>query len=212
MNTPIFEDAELRVQSISVSAMDNRCYLISHLASGAQILIDAADDAPALREFVAAGTCEAGELVVATTHHHWDHTRALAAFAGARLVAGEEDADAIEAQRGVRVSTRLAHGETVSSGPLDLEVVALRGHTPGSVAYVLRRQGATLLFTGDSLFPGGVGNTDQDPVRFLSLIHDVAERLFGVFDDEAIVLPGHGDGTTLGRERPHLKEWRERGW
>ncbi|RKW71052.1 MBL fold metallo-hydrolase [Galactobacter caseinivorans] len=212
MSTRIFEDTELLVQSLAVSDMDNRAYLISHRASGAQILIDAADDAPALREYVSAGTCEAGELVVATTHQHWDHTRALPAFAGARLVAGAEDADAIEAQRGVRISTRLAHGDTVSSGPLTLEVIALRGHTPGSVAFALRRPEATLLFTGDSLFPGGVGNTEQDPQRFSSLLTDVTERLFGVFDDAAQVLPGHGEPTTLGRERAHLTEWKERGW
>lgn len=212
MSSTIFDDDTVVVQSLAVSAMDNRCYLISHRASGAQILIDAADDAPALREFLAAGTCEAGELVVASTHHHWDHTRALPAFAGARLVAGAEDADAIEVQRDVRISTRLRHGDTVTSGELTLEVIALRGHTPGSVAYVLRRPTGTLLFTGDSLFPGGVGNTDNNPERFDSLLSDVTERLFGAFDDDARVFPGHGEPTTLGKERPHLAEWRSRGW
>lgn len=210
--TEIFADNELIVHELAVSEMDNRCYIISHRGSGAQILIDAADDAPALRLALAAGTCEAGDFVVATTHAHWDHTRALPSFGGARLAAGAPDVAAIESQRGVTITERLGQGDTLRCGPLELEVVALRGHTPGSVAYVLERPTATLLFTGDSLFPGGVGNTDHDAARFTSLLNDVEERLFDRFDDKTRVLPGHGEGTTLGAERPRLAEWRERGW
>lgn len=208
----IFSDDALSVHSLSVSEMDNRCYLINDRASGAQILIDAADDAPALRELLAAGTCEAGELLVVTTHAHWDHTRALPAFGGARLAAGADDVAAIESQRGVTIGEPVGHGDTLACGPLRLEVIGLRGHTPGSIALVLRRPGATLLFTGDSLFPGGVGNTDHDPARFASLLGDVEERIFGAFGDEARVLPGHGEGTTLGAERASLGAWRARGW
>jgi len=208
----IFADDEVSVHTVSVSEMDNRSYLVSHRASGAQLLIDAADDPAALRALIAASTCEAGEFAVATTHAHWDHTRALPAFAGARLLAGSDDADAIEAERGVRIGDRLDHGDEVAVGPLRLEAIALRGHTPGSIAYVLRRPSATLIFTGDSLFPGGIGNTDHDPARFASLLADVTERVFERFDDDTRVLPGHGEPTTLGAERPHLPEWRERGW
>ena len=210
--TQIFADHDVVVQSISVSEMDNRCYLISHRASGAQILIDAADDAPALRELLAAGTCEAGELLVVTTHQHWDHTRALGAFGGATLAAGAEDATAIEAERGVKIGVRASHGDVLRCGELELKVIALRGHTPGSIALVLERPEATLIFTGDSLFPGGVGNTNGSAARFASLLADVTERLFDAYPDTAMVLPGHGEGTTLGAERGSLAEWAERGW
>ena len=88
-----------------------------------------------------------------------------------------------------------------------------RGHTPGSVA-VLWRGGAEgdHLFTGDSLFPGGVGNTDRDPQRFAQLIDDVEQRIFDRLEDSTWVYPGHGVDTTLGAERASLPAWRERGW
>jgi glyoxylase-like metal-dependent hydrolase (beta-lactamase superfamily II) len=106
------------------------------------------------------------------------------------------------------------HGDVVRFGEVELEVVHLRGHTPGSIALVWRGpEGAgTHVFTGDSLFPGGVGNTRQDPRRFAQLIGDVEERLFDVLPDDTWVYPGHGRDTTIGAERPHLAEWRHRGW
>jgi glyoxylase-like metal-dependent hydrolase (beta-lactamase superfamily II) len=113
----------------------------------------------------------------------------------------------------VPVTRPVGHGDTVTVGGQMLEVVHLRGHTPGSIALVWRApDGSTHVFTGDSLFPGGVGNTQQDPERFASLIDDVERRLFAVLPDETWVYPGHGNDTTLGTERPHLGEWRERGW
>ena len=97
---------------------------------------------------------------------------------------------------------------------ITLEVIALRGHTPGSVALAYRPEAdePAVLFTGDSLFPGGVGNTGGDAARFATLLDDVEQRLFAAFDDDVVVHPGHGAFTTLGVERPRLQEWRERGW
>ena len=95
---------------------------------------------------------------------------------------------------------------------MSLEIIALRGHTPGSVAVLYRDpDGINHLFTGDSLFPGGVGRTTS-PEDFTSLIDDVEARVFGELDDSTWFYPGHGDDSTLGVERPHLAEWRERGW
>jgi glyoxylase-like metal-dependent hydrolase (beta-lactamase superfamily II) len=95
----------------------------------------------------------------------------------------------------------------------ELEAIGLRGHTPGSVALLYRdSKGPAHLFTGDSLFPGGVGNTGQDPERFHRLLTDVTERIFDVLPDETVVHPGHGAGTTVGAERPQLEQWRARGW
>ena len=107
------------------------------------------------------------------------------------------------------------YGEYLEKHPPEqqVEIIHLRGHTPGSVAVLLRAgDEGDHLFTGDSLFPGGVGNTQQDPQRFASLIDDVERRLFDYLPDDTAVHPGHGKGTTLGAERPHLAEWRERGW
>ncbi len=156
---------------------------------------------------------EAPLRTVVTTHGHWDHHRALpqvVTATGASTVAHPADAGDLP----VPVDRPVEHGDTVPVGEQTLEVVHLRGHTPGSIALVWRgpEDAGVHVFTGDSLFPGGVGNTKQDPARFASLIDDVEQRLFDVLPDETWVYPGHGKDTTLGAERPHLGEWRARGW
>ena len=108
---------------------------------------------------------------------------------------------------------RLRHGDVVTVGDLELDVIHLRGHTPGSVALSWADpDGGTHLFTGDSLFPGGVGNTKNPGQSFESLYADVVERVFATHDDDTWFYPGHGDDSTIGAERPHLEEWRDRGW
>jgi len=198
------------IRKASVSAMDNNCYLLTCTATGEQLLIDAADDAPRLLRLVAEGGSGLSQVV--TTHQHWDHTRALAevvAATGARTAAGREDAAALP----VPVDEPLDDGDSVRVGDVSLDVVHLRGHTPGSVALVLRSaDGSTHAFTGDSLFPGGVGNTRGNAADFTSLFNDVQARLFDRLPDDTWVYPGHGKDTTLGAERPSLPEWRARGW
>ncbi|HVD63189.1 MAG TPA: MBL fold metallo-hydrolase [Lapillicoccus sp.] len=203
----------LTLRKCSVSSLDNNAYLLTCRGTGAQLLVDAADDATRLLDLVEEGG--GGLDVVVTTHQHWDHVRALeevVAETGARTAAGADDADHLP----VPVDDRLAHGDMVRFGDVTLDVVALRGHTPGSVALAYRdpedEQGRTHLFTGDSLFPGGLGNTKNPGQSFDSLFRDVTERVFDVYDDDTWVYPGHGKDTTLGAERPHLDEWRARGW
>ncbi|MDQ0119905.1 glyoxylase-like metal-dependent hydrolase (beta-lactamase superfamily II) [Pseudarthrobacter defluvii] len=206
----------LTIRSISVSGMDNNVYLLTAKESGAQVLIDAADDLPAIRQLLADGAADTSAAprlaLVATTHQHWDHVRALKELVeatGARTAAGADDADALP----VPVDVRLSHGDVGNFDGFDITAVHLRGHTPGSIAFVYQDpEGPAHIFSGDSLFPGGVGNTDKDPERFNRLLSDVAERLFGAYPDTAVVHPGHGKPTTLGAERPHLDEWRARGW
>ena len=138
---------------------------------------------------------------------------AVVAGTGARTAAGAEDADSIAEQCGTTTAVPLQHGDTLRVGALELEVIGLRGHTPGSVALLWRGgDHGDHLFTGDSLFPGGVANTQQDPERFAQLLQDVEQRVFAVLDDATHVYPGHGDDTTLGAERPSLPTWRARGW
>lgn len=197
------------VRKASVSEMDNNAYLMTCRRSGQQLLVDAAAEPRRLRDLVAEGS---GRLdAVVTTHQHWDHHRALAAIVEEffpRTYAGAADAAALP----VPPDVALAHGDRISVGELVLDVIALRGHTPGSVALALTDgAGRAHLFTGDSLFPGGPGRT-VDAEAFSSLMADLEERVFGVYPDATIVHPGHGDSTTLGAERPHLPDWRARGW
>ncbi|HWJ68221.1 MAG TPA: MBL fold metallo-hydrolase [Nocardioides sp.] len=192
--------------------MSNNCYLLRCTSTGDQVLIDAADGADSLLPLIGA----AGLDAVVTTHQHWDHHRALAAVheaTGATVVAGEPDADAITEQTGVTVDRRVGDGDTVAVGDCTLEVIRITGHTPGSICLLYRDpSGHPHLFTGDSLFPGGVGNTFGDADAFASLIDDVETKLFGSLPDDTWFYPGHGNDSTLGNERPHLAEWRERGW
>lgn len=202
----------------SVSEEDNTCYVVTCLRTGHRLLIDAADDAPAVFATLSAAADVAGapddSLVgVVTTHGHWDHHRALPEVltaTGAPSLVGRDDA----ADLPVRPDLLLDHGDTIEVGDLRLDVVHLRGHTPGSVALVLPAalEAPALALTGDSLFPGGVGNTWRDPALFASLLDDVESRLFDILADDTLVQPGHGDGTTLGAERSSLAEWRRRGW
>jgi glyoxylase-like metal-dependent hydrolase (beta-lactamase superfamily II) len=204
------ELSALVIRKASVSEMDNNVYLLTCRATGAQLMIDAADDPRRCLALVAEGTGRLDHIV--TTHQHWDHTRALAdvaAATGARTYAGADDADALP----IAPDVRLEHGETLAVGESSLSVIHLRGHTPGSVALAYRDPGGrTHLFTGDSLFPGGVGNTTRPGQDFDSLLADVTSRVFDVYDDDTWFYPGHGADSTLGSERPHLAEWRERGW
>ena len=198
----------LTITKLAVSDMANNAYLLRDTASGHALLVDAAAEPDRLRELIG----DAHLRTVVTTHGHWDHHRALPEIAelpGVVTVAHPADADDLP----VPVLRPVEHGDTVTVGDSALEVVHLRGHTPGSIALVLRAaDGSTHVFTGDSLFPGGVGNTQKDAERFRSLIDDVEERLFGTLPDETWVYPGHGKDTTIGAERPHLAEWRDRGW
>lgn len=197
------------LRKLSVSEMDNNAYLITCRRTGEQLLIDAAAEPERLREFIAQGS---GRLdVLVTTHQHWDHHRALEAIVAEfapRTAAGAPDAPALP----VEPQMELSHGDRVTVGDLVLDVIALRGHTPGSVALALTDgAGRAHLFTGDSLFPGGPGKT-PDAAAFTSLMDDLESRVFDVYPDLSVVHPGHGDSTTLGTERPHLAQWRDRGW
>lgn len=200
----------LTIRKMSVSEMHNNVYLLTCTTTGEQLLIDAADDPRRIHTLVREGTGRLAHLV--TTHRHWDHVRALAdvvAETGARTYAGDADADALP----LAPDVRLGHGDRVSVGDVVLDVIHLRGHTPGSVALAYDDpHGHTHLFTGDSLFPGGVGNTKNEGQSFTSLYADVTSRVFDRYDDDTWVYPGHGADTALGAERPHLAEWRERGW
>jgi glyoxylase-like metal-dependent hydrolase (beta-lactamase superfamily II) len=200
----------LTVTKIAVGPMDNNAYLLRDASTGQAILIDAANEAGRLIELI--GDTPVGTIV--TTHRHADHWQALAdvqKHTGAEVVAHPADA----AELPVPVSRPVEHGEVLTFGDAAVSFIHLRGHTPGSIAVLYdaggRLSGAPHVFTGDSLFPGGVGKTNS-PGDFTSLLNDVSERLFGPLPDETWVYPGHGKDTTLGTERPHLGEWRERGW
>ena len=192
---------------IAVGEMHNNAYLLVD-ETGQGLLIDAAAEPERLLAMI--GDTPVAKIV--TTHQHPDHWQALAAVkaaTGAVTVAHPADAPGIP----VLTDELVEDGGTISFGDTVLTVTHLVGHTPGSIALTFNAAGpGPHLFTGDCLFPGGVGNTQKDAERFASLYEGVATKIFGQFPDTTWVYPGHGGDTTLGAERPHLEEWRERGW
>ncbi len=192
--------------------MSNNCYLLTCRATGEQVLIDAADEAPRLLELIG----ERGVTAVITTHQHWDHHRALpevVAAYDAAVIAGSPDAEAITEQTGVAVTRPVEHGDSVAVGDCSLEVIAIAGHTPGSIALLYRDPtGHPHLFTGDSLFPGGVGATFGNSAAFAQLVDEVEAKVFGTLPDDTHFYPGHGSDGQIGNERASVPEWRARGW
>jgi glyoxylase-like metal-dependent hydrolase (beta-lactamase superfamily II) len=204
----VHELQDLIITKIAVGPMENNSYLLRCRATDEQLLIDAANEARTLLGMIG----DDGLASVVTTHRHPDHWQALAevvAATGARTYAGRYDAEGIP----VPTDVLLDDGDVLRVGRVELTARHLVGHTPGSIALVYDDpHGHPHVFTGDCLFPGGVGNTHRDPKAFASLIHDVETKLFDVLPDETWVYPGHGNDTTLGAERPHLPEWHARGW
>ena len=206
----------LTVTKVAVDPkMSNNCYLLHCTDTDELVLIDAAAEPERLLELIGGRSLTS----IVTTHQHWDHHRGLAAVKAAHpaavVVAGEPDADAIEEQTGVTVERRVTEGDTVAVGTCELRVIPIAGHTPGSICLLVdddRVSPTPHLFTGDSLFPGGVGNTFGDADAFTQLVGEVETKIFGRLPDETWFYPGHGGDGLLGAERPHLTEWRERGW
>ncbi|OEV13478.1 MBL fold metallo-hydrolase [Streptomyces nanshensis] len=204
----VHELTDLMISKVAVGPMNNNAYLLRCRSTGEQLLIDAANEPETLLDLIGSD----GIASVVTTHRHGDHWQALAPVVeatGARTYAGRHDAEGIP----VATDELVDDGGTVRVGDVELTARHLVGHTPGSIALVYDDpHGHPHLFTGDCLFPGGVGNTHDDPEAFASLLNDVETKLFERLPDETWVYPGHGGDTTLGNERPHLAEWRERGW
>jgi glyoxylase-like metal-dependent hydrolase (beta-lactamase superfamily II) len=205
----------LSITKVSVDPqMHNNCYLLRCTETGEQVLIDASDEPKRLLELIGDG----GLASVITTHQHWDHHRALrdvVLATGAATLAGVPDAEAISEQTGVDITRPVLQGDEIAVGNCTLSVIAIAGHTPGSIALVYddtaSPDGMVHLFTGDSLFPGGPGRTTT-PEDFDSLMGDLQAKVFDRLPDDTWFYPGHGNDSTLGAERGAIPEWLARRW
>lgn len=201
------ELTSLIISKLAVGPMDNNAYLLRCRVTGRQLLVDAAAEPSRILELIGPDGVDG----IVTTHRHADHWGALAEVAevtGAPTYAGTDDMGAIP----VATTRPLADGDHLTFGDITLQVLHLRGHTPGSIALLYDDPvGHPHLFTGDCLFPGGIGKT-WSPDDFDLLIGDVEDKVFHRLPDTTWIYPGHGSDTTLGVERPHLGEWRARRW
>ncbi len=203
-NTLHWSNADVEVHKVVVGPIDNNVFVIRCRATGDAVLLDAANEHDQLLEL-----CRSlGVRRVLETHGHWDHIQAVPAMREAGYEVAVTAADAPMLHE-VGYDVLIDDTEVIEFGRLRLDAIHNPGHTPGSISFALA--GTPLLFTGDTLFPGGPGNTSFEGGDFDTIITSISTKLF-TFPDDTIVLPGHGDDTTIGTERPHLDEWIERGW
>ena len=196
-----YRAAGLTVERVIVGPLENNTWIAACEQTGEAVIIDAADEAGRILE--AAAGYRVGAIL--TTHGHADHVQAVAQVRSALDIPYRiHPLDAPAA--GISPFDPISEGEHIAVGRASLTAVHTPGHTPGSTCFVA----GPLLFSGDTLFPGGPGAT-ADPDRFAEIMTSLQERLFALPDDTA-VLPGHGAPTTIGDERPSVPEWWRRGW
>ena len=197
-----WSDTGVEVHKVVVGPVENNVFVIRCTSTGEAVLIDAANEHDRLLDL-----CRGlGVRTVLETHGHWDHIQAIPAVreAGYEVGVTAEDAAMLPSY-----DYLLEDDTVVEVGRLRLRTLHTPGHTPGSMSFHV--EGTPLLFTGDTLFPGGPGAT-QYGGDFATIIGSIEGRIFSKFDGSTIVLPGHGLDTTLGTESPHLDEWVARGW
>ena len=199
---PHFEDADVRIDKLVVGPFENNVFVVRCKGTGEAAIIDAANEHELLLELCQ----QLGVRRVLETHGHWDHIQAVPQLRDAGYSVGVTAQDAAMLPSYDEV---IEDESTVDVGRLRLHTIHTPGHTPGSMCF--RLEGYPVLFSGDTLFPGGPGNTTFEGGDFDTIIESVDRRLFTLPPD-TLVLPGHGDRTTIGAERPHLQEWIDRGW
>jgi len=197
-----YETADVRIDKIVVGPYENNVFVVRDKGSGEALIVDAANEHELLLEVSRA----TGVRRVLTTHGHWDHIQAVTALRDAGIEIGVAEADATMLPS---YDFTIPDDDVVELGSLRLRTIHTPGHTPGSTCFELL--GHPVLFSGDTLFPGGPGNTSFENASFSQIIDSIDRRLF-TLPPETLVFPGHGLDTTIGTERPSLDAWVERGW
>jgi glyoxylase-like metal-dependent hydrolase (beta-lactamase superfamily II) len=203
LDTLHYSDTQAEIHKLVVGPMDNNVFVLRCTQTGEAVLLDAANEHDKLLEL-----CRALNVrKVLETHGHWDHIQAVPAVrdAGYEVGVTSEDAGMLPSYDFV-----LADESVIEVGRLRLHTMLTPGHTPGSMCF--RLEGSPVLFSGDTLFPGGPGATKFPGSDFATIIRSIEGRLFAHLPADTMVFPGHGADTTIGAERPHLQEWIDRGW
>jgi glyoxylase-like metal-dependent hydrolase (beta-lactamase superfamily II) len=197
-----FEDTDVRIDKLVVGPFENNVFVVRDKHTGEAVIIDAANEHELLLDVSRA----TGVRRVLTTHGHWDHIQAVTAMRDAGIDVGiaQDDAEMLPSYDFI-----IGDDVVIEIGDLKFRTIHNPGHTPGSTSFLL--EGKPVLFTGDTLFPGGPGNTKTPEGDFPLILESIDRRLFTLPAD-LLVFPGHGLDTTVGTERPHLQEWADRGW
>lgn len=203
-NTLHYEDTQAEIHKVVVGPYENNVFVLRCKQTGDAVLLDAANEHELLLQL-----CQSlGVRKVLETHGHFDHIQAVPAVRNAGIDVGIASGD--HALIKETYDFVIDDGDVYEVGKLKLHTIATPGHTPGSMCF--RLEGSPILFSGDTLFPGGPGATKFEYANFNTIIRSIEDRLFRPLDAGTLVLPGHGIDTTIGNERPHLDEWVARGW
>jgi glyoxylase-like metal-dependent hydrolase (beta-lactamase superfamily II) len=202
-NSLHYQDSQAEIHKVVVGPMDNNVYVLRCKQTGDAVLLDAANEHERLLELCR----DLGVRKVLETHGHWDHIQAVPAVRDAGYEVGVTAADS---KMLPSYDFVLDDEVVIEVGRLRLHTILTPGHTPGSMCF--RLEGSPVLFSGDTLFPGGPGATTFPGGDFPAIIRSLEDRLFAPLAAETIVMPGHGNDTSIGAERPHLQEWIDRGW
>jgi glyoxylase-like metal-dependent hydrolase (beta-lactamase superfamily II) len=198
-----YRDVQAEIHKVVVGPMANNVFVLRCRETGDAVLLDAAKEHGLLLEL-----CEALNVrTVLETHGHWDHIQAIPALRDAGYEVGVAAADAAMLES---YDYLLEDESVIDVGRLRLHTRATPGHTPGSMSFLI--DDSPVLFTGDTLFPGGPGATSYEGGDFERILESIESRMFRDLPSATLVMPGHGDDTTIGRERPSLDEWASRGW
>jgi glyoxylase-like metal-dependent hydrolase (beta-lactamase superfamily II) len=202
-NSLHYHDSQAEIHKVVVGPLDNNVYVLRCKETGDAVLLDAANEHELLLELCR----DLGVRKVLETHGHWDHIQAVPAVrdAGYEVGVTAADSDMLPSYDFV-----LEDESVIQVGRLRLHTLLTPGHTPGSMCF--RVEGSPVLFSGDTLFPGGPGNTSMTGGDFPTIIRSIEDRLFASLPAETIVMPGHGTDTSIGNERPQLQAWVDRGW
>lgn len=196
-------DTGFEIHKVVVGPVDNNVFVLRCTETGESLLIDAANEHDKLLELASLLNVQR----IVETHGHWDHIAAIPAMrdAGYSVAVTSEDASMLDSYDEI-----LDDDTMIEVGRLRLHTIHAPGHTPGSMSFKL--EGAPILFSGDTLFPGGPGATKFPGGDFATIMRSIDERFYKVLDDDVLVLPGHGDDTTIGTEKPQFQTWVDRGW
>ncbi len=202
-NTLHWQDEQAEIHKVVVGPMDNNVYVLRCKQTGDAVLLDAANEHDRLLDLSKALNVRE----VLETHGHWDHIQAVPEMrdAGYSVHVTEADSGMLPSY-----DQLLDDDSMIEVGRLRLKTMLTPGHTPGSMCFLV--EGSPILFSGDTLFPGGPGNTSFPGGDFPTIVRSIEDRIFSKLPADTIVLPGHGDQTTIGKEAPHLQEWIDRGW
>lgn len=185
-----YYDKEIRIKKLDIPPYDTNCYIIACPVTREAAILDTPGEA----DIIVTEAKEVDVRYIIITHTHPDH---LGAFTAVKKKFGLPVAihSAEAANLPSTPDLILEDGNTINFGTVSLQVLHTPGHSPGSLCLLTGQH----LFSGDTLFPGGPGNT-RSPAAFKQIVNSITKKLF-VLPDKTRVYPGHGADTTLGTEK-----------